>query len=41
MPVSYLRVPTIGGDAFSTYDIEAIGTPNASNQSLLVTWNDA
>ncbi len=41
MPVSYLRVPTIGGDAFATYDIQAIGTPNASNQSLLVTWNDA
>jgi hypothetical protein len=40
IPAAYYRVPTIAGDTFSTYDIVAFGTPDASNDSLLITWQE-
>lgn len=40
LPAAYLRVPTLSGDAFSTYDLEAFGTPAASDKSLTITFQD-
>jgi hypothetical protein len=40
IPVGYYRVPTISGDTFGTYDLVAFGTPDASNESLVITWEE-
>lgn len=41
LPVAYPRVPTPGGDAFQSYDIEFYGTPNASGDALVLTFDTA
>lgn len=40
LPAGYLRVPTVSGDAFGVYELEVYGTPDGSDNSLILTWND-